>query len=194
VESELNLPEPTDPSFPGFRRVTRLDLPSVPAAPRLPRELWLRFAQLRTLAEADAEGKAQIRTDALLGFADAADMALVRLELVCVGVETWSVRLLRRRLRLVDASFDFLQVLYDADRDQPCVPEELIVRPTMTVLRSSGGGELVARSIHLRAHENPAQPASVWPESDAPAVDHGAVARAPQGSGHQQGGRGHVER
>jgi hypothetical protein len=185
----LNLPEPTDPSFPGFRRVTRLDLPSVPAAPRLPRELWLRFAQLRTLAEADAEGRAQIRTDALLGFADAADMALVRLELVCVGVETWSVRLLRRRLRLVDASIDFVQILYDAERDEPCAPEEFVAGPTKTVLRSSGGGELVARSIHMRAHETPTQTAVGWPEPSARIMRDGIVDRFPPtvGSGEEGG-------
>lgn len=188
MESELTFHDSTDPRSIGFRQVTRLDLPSVLASPRLPREMWLRFAQLKTLTALDADGRAQLRTDALLGFADRADMALVRLELLCVGVESWSVRLLRDRLRLVDASFDFVQVAYDADRDQPCVPAELISRPTMTVLRSSGGGELAARSIHLRAHEIPAQPVSGWPESEAPTVGHDAAERVLPTGGHQQEG------
>lgn len=180
----------TDLGYIGFRQVTRLDLPSVPAAPRLPREMWLRFAQLKTLTALDADGRAQLRTDALLGFADKADMALVRLELLCVGVESWSVRLLRDRLRLVDASFDFVQVVYDADRDQPCAPEEFVAGPTKTVLRSSGGGELVARSIHMRSHEIPMQPAAGWPETAARVMHDGILDRSPPILGSRQEGGG----
>jgi len=189
VESKLTFHDSTDPGFIDFRQLTRRDLPSVPGAPRLPRELWLRFAQFRTLSEKAVDGGARLRADALLGFADQADIALVRLELLCVGVESWSVRLLREHLRLVDASIDFVQILYDAERDEPCAPEEFVAGPTKTVLRSSGGGELVARSIHMRAHETPTQTAVGWPEPSARIMRDGIVDRFPPtvGSGEEGG-------
>ncbi len=180
----------TDPRYIGFREVTRLDLASVPAAPRLPREMWLRFAQFRTFSEEAVGGRTRLRTDALLGFADQADVAFVRLELMCVDVESWSVRLLRERLRLVDASIDFVQILYDADRDEPCAPEELVAGPTKTVLRSSGGGELVARSIHMRSHEIPMQPAVGWPETAARVMHDGILDRSPPTLGRREEGGG----
>lgn len=191
MESKLTFHDSTGPGFIDFRQLTRRDLPSVPGAPRLPQELWLRFAQFRTLSEKAVDGRDCLRTDALLGFADQADIAFVRLELLCVGVESWSVRLLRERLRLVDASIDFVQILYDAERDEPCAPEEFVAAPTKTVLRSSGGGELVARSIHMRAHEIPTQTASGWPETAARFIHDGIADRfAPTVSSRGEGGVG----
>lgn len=191
MESELTLHNSTDPGFINFRQVTRLDLPSVPGAPRLPHELWLRFAQFRTFSEEAVDGRTRLRTDALLGFADQADVAFVRLELMCVDVESWSVRLLRERLRLVDASIDFMQILYDAKRDEPCAPEEFVAGPTKTVLRSSGGGELVARSIHMRSHEIPMQPAVGWPETASRVMHDGILDRSPPTLGSwEEGGSG----
>ena len=179
VESELNDDESTSPSFVGFRRITRLDLPSVPEAPQLSRPMWLRHAELRTVPETDGGGQAGFRVDALLGFAERDDMSLVRLELLCIGVEAWSVRLLRDRLRVVNASFDFVRVLYDAVRDEPCAPDELRGGPMKTVLRSGGGGELVARSIHLRMHEVPVQAARRWPDEEAGMGSDGSVVLVP---------------
>jgi hypothetical protein len=175
----LNDDESTSPSFVGFRRITRLDLSSVPEAPRLPRAMWLRHAELKTVPDTAGGRQAEFRVDALLGFVERDDMPLVRLELLCIGVEAWSVRLLRDRLRLVDASFDFVRVLYDAVRDEPCAPDELLGGPMKTVLRSGGGGELVARSIHLRMHEVPVQAARGWPDEEAGMGSDGGVVLVP---------------